>query len=85
METHYLGHVVFCVKGLQRALGFYRDFSGFRKRVESLIGPRTIREDKTTVAEGPVGPPRASWSGSLGRRLVCQAPVMHRLYDGFET
>lgn len=29
MKAHYLGHVVFFVKDLQRALGFYRDLLGF--------------------------------------------------------
>ncbi|MCS6302909.1 MAG: VOC family protein [Nitrospira sp.] len=31
METHYLGHVVFCVTDLQRALGFYRRFIGLQE------------------------------------------------------
>ncbi|MFO0732122.1 MAG: VOC family protein [Nitrospiraceae bacterium] len=29
MKAHYLGHVVFFVKDLQRAVGFYRDLLGF--------------------------------------------------------
>lgn len=29
MKAHYLGHVVFYVKDLERALGFYRDLLGF--------------------------------------------------------
>ena len=31
MKAHYLGHVVFYVKDLQRALAFYRDLLGFRE------------------------------------------------------
>ena len=29
MKAHYLGHVVFYVKDLERSLGFYRDLLGF--------------------------------------------------------
>ena len=31
MKAHYLGHVVFYVKDLQRALAFYRDLLGFHE------------------------------------------------------
>jgi catechol 2,3-dioxygenase len=31
MNAHYLGHVVFYVKDLERALGFYRDLLGFKE------------------------------------------------------
>lgn len=31
MKAHYLGHVVFYVKDLERALGFYRDLLGFKE------------------------------------------------------
>lgn len=31
MKAHYLGHVVFYVKDLQRSLGFYRDLLGFQE------------------------------------------------------
>lgn len=31
MKAHYLGHVVFYVKNLERSLGFYRDLLGFRE------------------------------------------------------
>jgi catechol 2,3-dioxygenase len=31
MKAHYLGHVVFYVKDLERALGFYRDVLGFKE------------------------------------------------------
>jgi len=31
MQAHYLGHVVFYVKDLQRSLAFYRDLLGFKE------------------------------------------------------
>ncbi|MBH0197734.1 MAG: VOC family protein [Nitrospira sp.] len=31
MNAHYLGHVVFYVKELERSLGFYRDLLGFKE------------------------------------------------------
>jgi catechol 2,3-dioxygenase len=31
MKAHYLGHVVFYVKDLERSLGFYRDLLGFKE------------------------------------------------------
>ncbi|MFO0701380.1 MAG: VOC family protein [Nitrospira sp.] len=31
MKAHYLGHVVFYVKDLERSLGFYRDLLGFNE------------------------------------------------------
>ena len=31
MKAHYLGHVVFYVKDLQRSLTFYRDLLGFKE------------------------------------------------------
>jgi catechol 2,3-dioxygenase len=31
MKAHYLGHVVFYVRDLARALGFYRDLLGFKE------------------------------------------------------
>ncbi|OQW35384.1 MAG: glyoxalase [Nitrospira sp. SG-bin1] len=31
MKAHYLGHVVFYVKNLERSLGFYRDLLGFQE------------------------------------------------------
>ncbi len=31
MKAHYLGHVVFYVKDLQRSLLFYRDRLGFKE------------------------------------------------------
>ena len=34
MKAHYLGHVVFYVKDLERSLVFYRDLLGFQE-----VGP----------------------------------------------
>lgn len=31
MKAHYLGHVVFYVKDLEKSLGFYRDLLGFKE------------------------------------------------------
>ena len=31
MKAHYLGHVVFYVKDLERSLAFYRDLLGFKE------------------------------------------------------
>ncbi len=31
MKAHYLGHVVFYVKDLERSLAFYRDLLGFQE------------------------------------------------------
>ncbi len=31
MKAHYLGHVVFYVKDLERSLGFYRELLGFKE------------------------------------------------------
>ncbi|MDH5738898.1 MAG: VOC family protein [Nitrospira sp.] len=31
MRAHYLGHIVFYVKDLERSLGFYRDLLGFKE------------------------------------------------------
>ena len=31
MKAHYLGHVVFYVKDLERSLSFYRDLLGFKE------------------------------------------------------
>jgi catechol 2,3-dioxygenase len=38
MKAHYLGHVVFYVKDLNRSLGFYRDLLGFREVGQTFGG-----------------------------------------------
>lgn len=69
MRAHYLGHVVFYVRDLERSLAFYRDLLGFREvgrvfngAAAALTSGRTHHELLLIqVGEAP-GPPR-------GRRL----------------
>lgn len=69
MKAHYLGHVVFYVKELERSLAFYRDLLGFREvgrifegQAAALTSGRTHHELLLIqVGEAP-GPPH-------GRRL----------------
>jgi catechol 2,3-dioxygenase len=69
MKAHYLGHVVFYVKDLNRSLGFYRDLLGFREIGQAFGGAAAALTSGRTHHElllievGPApGPP-------LGRRL----------------
>lgn len=41
MQAHYLGHVVFYVKDLERSLGFYRDVVGF-KEIGTTFGGKAV-------------------------------------------
>ena len=41
MQAHYLGHVVFYVKELERSLTFYRDVLGFQE-VGKALGDRAV-------------------------------------------
>ncbi len=41
MQAHYLGHVVFYVKELERSLMFYRDVLGFQE-VGKALGDRAV-------------------------------------------
>ncbi len=41
MQAHYLGHVVFYVKDLERSLTFYRDVLGFQE-VGKALGDRVV-------------------------------------------
>lgn len=69
MKAHYLGHVVFYVKDLERSLAFYRDLLGFREigrafggAAAALTTGRTHHEMLLIeVGEAPAPPP--------GRRL----------------
>ena len=69
MKAHYLGHVVFYVRDLERSLAFYRDLLGFREigrtfggAAAALTSGRTHHEFLLIqVGEAP-GPPS-------GRRL----------------
>jgi catechol 2,3-dioxygenase len=69
MKAHYLGHVVFYVKDLNRSLGFYRDLLGFREIGQAFGGAAAALTSGRTHHElllievGPApGPPP-------GRRL----------------
>jgi catechol 2,3-dioxygenase len=70
MNAHYLGHVVFYVKNLERTLRFYRDLLGFAEvgrafggRAAALTGGRTHHEFLfIEVGEAPP-PPRGQRIG----------------------
>ncbi len=68
MKAHYLGHVVFYVKDLQRSLGFYRDLLGFKEvgrifngAAAALTSGRTHHELLLIQVGDAPGPP-------MGRR-----------------
>jgi len=42
MKAHYLGHVVFYVKDLERSLAFYRDLLGFQEVVVSSMARQRL-------------------------------------------
>ncbi|MBI3611181.1 MAG: VOC family protein [Nitrospirae bacterium] len=64
MKAHYLGHIVFYVKNLERSLAFYRDLLGFREvgrifdgKAAALTSGRTHHEF-LFIEVGPApGPP----------------------------
>lgn len=63
MKAHYLGHVVFYVKDLERSLRFYRDLVGFREigrtfhgKAAALTSGRTHHE-LLLIEVGDVPPP----------------------------
>lgn len=69
MKAHYLGHVVFYVRDLQRSLGFYRDLLGFQEvgrifdgKATALTSGRTHHELLLIEVGAAPGPPP-------GRRL----------------
>jgi catechol 2,3-dioxygenase len=69
MKAHYLGHVVFYVKDLQRSLSFYRDLLGFTEvgrifngAAAALTSGRTHHELLLIQVGDAPGPP-------AGRRL----------------
>ena len=69
MKAHYLGHVVFYVKDLQRSLAFYRDLLGFQEvgrvfggQAAALTSGRTHHELLLIEVGAAPGPPP-------GRRL----------------
>ncbi|MEW6247326.1 MAG: VOC family protein [Nitrospirota bacterium] len=69
MRAHYLGHVVFYVKDLERSLAFYRDLLGFKEvgrifegKAAALTSGRTHHELLLIEVGDAPAPPR-------GRRL----------------
>jgi len=69
MHAHYLGHVVFYVKDLERSLAFYRDLLGFKEigrvfngTAAALTSGRTHHELLLIQVGDAPGPPQ-------GRRL----------------
>lgn len=70
MKAHYLGHVVFYVKDLERSLAFYRDLLGFKEvgrifngAAAALTSGRTHHELLLIqVGEAP-GPPQGRRRG----------------------
>jgi len=65
MQAHYLGHVVFYVRSLERSLAFYRDLLGFKEvgrifndTAAALTAGRTHHELLLIeVGEAPAPPP----------------------------
>ena len=70
MKAHYLGHVVFYVKDLQRSLAFYRDLLGFKEigrvfngTAAALTSGRTHHELLLIQVGDAPGPPQGSRRG----------------------
>ncbi len=70
MKAHYLGHVVFYVKDLERSLGFYRDLLGFTEvgqifdgAAAALTSGRTHHELLLIQVGDAPGPPRGPRRG----------------------
>lgn len=72
MKAHYLGHVVFYVKDLQRALVFYRDLLGFKEAgrifngaAAALTSGRTHHELLLIQVGDAPGPPQDGVAASI--------------------
>ncbi|HWR83706.1 MAG TPA: VOC family protein [Candidatus Deferrimicrobium sp.] len=70
MKAHYLGHVVFYVKDLERALAFYRDLLGFQEvgrvfngAAAALTSGRTHHELLLIQVGNVPGPPTGRHRG----------------------
>lgn len=70
MKAHYLGHVVFYVKDLQRSLDFYRDLLGFKEvgqifngTAAALTSGRTHHELLLIQVGDAPGPPPGTRRG----------------------
>ena len=64
MKAHYLGHIVFYVKNLERSLAFYRDLLGFKEvgrifggKAAALTSGRTHHEFLFIEVGDAPGPP----------------------------
>jgi catechol 2,3-dioxygenase len=70
MKAHYVGHVVFYVKDLERSLGFYRDLLGFNEvgrifsgAAAALTSGRTHHELLLIQVGDAPGPPNGRRRG----------------------
>jgi catechol 2,3-dioxygenase len=70
MKAHYLGHVVFYVKNLERSLAFYRDLLGFKEvgrifdgKAAALTSGRTHHEFLFIEVGDAPGPPTGNRIG----------------------
>jgi len=70
MKAHYLGHVVFYVRDLERSLGFYRDLLGFKEvgrvfngTAAALTSGRTHHELLLIQVGDAPGPPKGPHRG----------------------
>jgi len=70
MKAHYLGHVVFYVKDLERSMAFYRDLLGFQEvgkvfngTAAALTSGRTHHELLLIQVGDAPGPPQGSRRG----------------------
>ncbi len=70
MKAHYLGHVVFYVKDLERSLAFYRDLLGFQEvgrifdgKAAALTSGRTHHELLLIEVGDAPGPPEGRRRG----------------------
>ena len=70
MKAHYLGHVVFYVRNLEKSLKFYRDLLGFKEvgrafggQAAALTGGRTHHEFLLIEVGNAPGPPRGNRIG----------------------
>ena len=70
MKAHYLGHVVFYVRDLERSLGFYRDLLGFKEvgrvfngTAAALTSGRTHHELLLIQVGDSPGPPKGPHRG----------------------
>lgn len=56
MKAHYLGHVVFYVRDLERSLAFYRDLVGFQEVGRTFTGAAALTSGRTHHELSPTKP-----------------------------